>query len=420
MQRWQQQGDTEQEGVAAASQHSSHPSCVASLVLESKEQELAAMAVLACMYGVQDGPVRQLLDVQLLQMVLIADMLQVDDAVQAAKQRLTSCLKTSMSAELQETVARLQAWPTCLLPEFSDLTQNLPIPITAQSWVKAADLRDSCSIETVQAAPHRTYMEQVLLGELRDLHQVWSRADLQELLLGLPLPAVQLLLASHELMVRSLSFCYRQHKACVSLSRLGTSDSACVPPFQTAFAASACMWPAQSACHGLMFSSCPATTAAAACAGANRRRGAVHSECIRESTGNQRAAAGSPAAAGATGSLPAAVQHMADSAPRRRLPAAVSAFCGGVAATPAETGSAQAVAAQQGTQQGDAAGAAAWGTCHLVHGPSTVPAPCQQRGVVMEHSCRQDQGRLQGCLCWGPCQWCQQCHSNTPSVGCQL
>jgi hypothetical protein len=46
-------------------------------------------------------------------------------------------------------------------------------------------------------------LEQLLLGVLGDLEGVWADKQLQEVLLGLPLPAMEVLLASDKLMVSS-------------------------------------------------------------------------------------------------------------------------------------------------------------------------------------------------------------------------
>lgn len=79
--RWQEQqqqqgtrGDGDQQQQADSQQSTS---CVTYLTLDSADQEPAAMAVLAAVYGAKAIASAGLSEVELLQVVLIADMLQV-------------------------------------------------------------------------------------------------------------------------------------------------------------------------------------------------------------------------------------------------------------------------------------------------------------------------------------------------------
>lgn len=57
------------------------------------------------------------------------------------------------------------------------------------------------TLDAVAAAPHSSYIQKQLLAELGNLEKVWSDSSKQTLLLGLPLPAMQLLLSADKLKV---------------------------------------------------------------------------------------------------------------------------------------------------------------------------------------------------------------------------
>lgn len=81
-----------------------------------------------------------------------------------------------------------------------------PLEQLAHAWIKVADVADGSSLEEVEAAPYSTPMRSHLLSKLQDLQSVWEDQELQQQLLALPLPAMQLLLASNSLQVREVIF----------------------------------------------------------------------------------------------------------------------------------------------------------------------------------------------------------------------
>lgn len=169
----------------------------ATLILESEEQQEAAMAVIAALYGISTAA-EQLSDLQLLHMAVLADMLQVqvlaDKAVTALCAAAADPAK-GLSDAARQHMCSMAAWPGCFVPALDSLTQQLPLQDAAAIWAKAAAPSSASSLEAVLAAPHSTHMQQRLLQELGDLEAVWSDAGKKQLLLGLPLPAMQLLLA---------------------------------------------------------------------------------------------------------------------------------------------------------------------------------------------------------------------------------
>jgi hypothetical protein len=130
------------------------------LVIDSAEQLPAAEAVIAAMYGVPDA-ISSLEQHHAVQVAAIADMVHAEAAGQQALQVLQEAAKSKegLTQATLQALAGLPAWPNCLL-------QMVPFAFA-------------------------------------DLQAVWSDAQLQQLLLGLPLPAMQLLLSSDQLRVPS-------------------------------------------------------------------------------------------------------------------------------------------------------------------------------------------------------------------------
>ena len=191
LQRWQQDAA---EGAP----------CTTSLVMDSGDQEPAAIAVLAAMYGASPAAgVADLPDEQLLQAVLFADMLQVEEVQEHLAQLLSAAVKAAgdMSAQVQSKLEALECWPSCLLSIFAKLTSNLPVHVMAGLWVKAAAFDSDQDLEAVRAAPSSSYVEARLLAVLHNLREVWVQPSLKQQLLRLPLPAMQLLLAAGSLKV---------------------------------------------------------------------------------------------------------------------------------------------------------------------------------------------------------------------------
>lgn len=92
-----------------------------SVTLESDEQEPAAVACLAALYGVSTPP-EQLSHLQLLHMVMLADMLEISAvAAQAVRHLRAAALQVpGLSDAAKQHMLGLQAWPSCLLDVFPD------------------------------------------------------------------------------------------------------------------------------------------------------------------------------------------------------------------------------------------------------------------------------------------------------------
>lgn len=172
------------------------------------------MAVLAAMYGrnAAADSSTPLTDVQLVHKIILADMLQVgaassddDVAKQACSELCDSVVAAEgMSQDCQELLLRLRSWPDCLLACFESLTRREPICVLAEMWVAATELRSGVPLHTVRNTQHAGFVEEHLVAAFGDLHDVWEDAELQlhKKLMQLPLPAMQLLLSSHDLTVR--------------------------------------------------------------------------------------------------------------------------------------------------------------------------------------------------------------------------
>lgn len=186
---------------------------VAAVLLESEDQVEAAEAVIAALYGVSTAT-DNLTGCHLVHMVVLADMLQVEAAAEAAACRLTQ-VAHELSAEARQQLCAMQAWPACLMKELPSLLENFPLQDAAALWAKAAAPSTPASLEDL-AAQHSDYMQNRLVQELGNLEEVWSDADQPQLLLGLPLPAMQLLLASDDLQVGYCSVLRQQRRLCLS------------------------------------------------------------------------------------------------------------------------------------------------------------------------------------------------------------
>jgi len=134
------------------------------------EQHLpAAMAVLEALYGVKPIPelLSELTQEQQLHAAVLADMWQIDAVSTALAELLKHAAQSSdgLSAAAVKQLLSMPAYPDCLVP----------------------------------------LVQVVLLNKLGDVAAVWGDAELQELLLGLPLAAMELLLASDKLKVGGAS-----------------------------------------------------------------------------------------------------------------------------------------------------------------------------------------------------------------------
>jgi hypothetical protein len=142
------------------------------------------------MYGMT-APIQRLPQVQLLAAALIADRIQVTAAVKQAVAALqaAAAADTGLSGAALEALASLPAWPDCLLPLLA------PAVSGARCCCSSSDLA------SIQAADIRARVRRMLLTVLGDLEAVWGDAQLKQILLELPQPALQLLLSSDELHV---------------------------------------------------------------------------------------------------------------------------------------------------------------------------------------------------------------------------
>jgi hypothetical protein len=180
------------DAAAAAGQHTSCPRL--ELTVDSADQLPAAEAVIAAMYGMT-APMQRLTQVQLLAAALIADRIQVTAAVKQAVAALqaAAAADSGLSAAALEALASLPAWPVCLLP-------LLP---AAVAGARCCNSRSSSELAEIQAADTNARVRRMLLAVLGNLDAVWADEQLKQILLALPLPAMQLLLSSDSLQVAS-------------------------------------------------------------------------------------------------------------------------------------------------------------------------------------------------------------------------
>lgn len=166
----------------------------------------AAMAVLGALYGASTPSADSLTDVQLLQVVILADMLQVTDLAEEVVATLVQAAEATqgLSEAAVQQLLSLESYPACVVSALQHITRHMQLQDTAALWAKAAAPSNPGSFEAVLAAPHSRYMQIQLLEALGDLEEVWQEDDQQQqqVLLSLPLPAMQLLLSSSALQVR--------------------------------------------------------------------------------------------------------------------------------------------------------------------------------------------------------------------------
>jgi hypothetical protein len=117
--------------------------------------------------------------------VVYGDQLAIPRAVQLGMQLLQEAAAAGQASLTQaccRALAALPSWPTCMLP-------LLP--------AVAAQVDPQCAAEQQQV------IQGALVSALGDLEAVWVDKQLRELLMALPLPAVELLLSSDHLRVVS-------------------------------------------------------------------------------------------------------------------------------------------------------------------------------------------------------------------------
>lgn len=166
------------------------------LTIASVDELPAAEAVIASLYGVQDG-FGQLQHDQLIQALIIADMI---DATEAAEQ-VSKCLKAAAASQpgLSEAalniLSGLSAWPDCLQQLLPNILRHINYSEQSSTAQPVASATANCSTEP------RNVAQRLLLAIFGDLQAVWRDDNLKQLLLQLPLPAMQLLLGSNKLQV---------------------------------------------------------------------------------------------------------------------------------------------------------------------------------------------------------------------------
>jgi hypothetical protein len=139
------------------------------LELQDPSEQEAALAVLQSLYAVKPLPelLSELSHEQQLQAAVLADKWAVPHVSSAAAQLLAAAAKTpgALAEAVRQRVMQDPALPDCLQP----------------------------------------LLKCVLLSSLGDLEAVWADAGLRDQLLALSLPAMELLLSSDELKVRTRS-----------------------------------------------------------------------------------------------------------------------------------------------------------------------------------------------------------------------
>jgi hypothetical protein len=136
------------------------------------------------MYGATE-PLDALSQQQLVQVVVYGDRLQVEAATKAAMQRLEAAQRSTagLEAGTVQALVALPAWPACLAPL---------LPAVART----------ATYSSGELSQEQQQVQRVLVAVLGNLEEVWGH-ELRDRLLALPLPALQLLLASDQLQVES-------------------------------------------------------------------------------------------------------------------------------------------------------------------------------------------------------------------------
>lgn len=166
------------------------------LGIDSEEQLPAAESVIAALYGVDDC-FDDLPHDQLVHALVIADMIDLPRVAQQimAILQAASSSAAGLSEAAQASMADLSAWPACLY-------QLLP-SLLAQ-FIRQKQLTEFVGqVQDVVDADSNSLMQSIMLAAFGDLQAVWQNPELSDVLLGLPLPAMQLLLSSDELQVPS-------------------------------------------------------------------------------------------------------------------------------------------------------------------------------------------------------------------------
>lgn len=187
-------GEDEQGALARTkrvSHNHSNPRPRVVLTIQHREHEVAAVAVIASLYGVADA-LSGLQQSELVHAIQYADLLQVGPATAEALQTLQTAATADagLSIETLEKLAALAPWPNCLLALLPDITKHL------------SDSSNSPNA-LISNRQRQNLIQSVLLSVLGNLETTWQQQELQHLLLKLSLPAMSLLLSSDKLFVYS-------------------------------------------------------------------------------------------------------------------------------------------------------------------------------------------------------------------------
>jgi hypothetical protein len=163
----QQTVEQEADTIQSSNQHSLQDRPQLVLTLQDASEQPAAMAVLEALYATK--PLPELLSVlmqeQQLQAAVLADMWQVSDVSAAVVDQLIEAAKAGkLSEAAEQQLLHMPAQPACLQP----------------------------------------LLKHVLLSVFGDLETVWATDSMRLRLLGLPLPAMELLLSCDELKVGAI------------------------------------------------------------------------------------------------------------------------------------------------------------------------------------------------------------------------
>lgn len=184
--------------VPAGTRHTAY------LVLDTADMMPAAEAVLGYMYGMT-SQFQELSHAQLVSVVQLADMMQVQEPLQAAVDKLTAAAVSSegLSEAAQKKLLSLPAWPACLLSAFDKLTRTMLAEDVAALWLNVSAPQTAGSFTPPEAGQqddgmqHSSYVEERLLRAFGDL----TSPMLFKKRAQLPTRALALLLASDKLQV---------------------------------------------------------------------------------------------------------------------------------------------------------------------------------------------------------------------------
>lgn len=170
------------------------------LTVSDQAHAPAAVAMIAALYGVGSA-LNTLQQQELLYVIQYADMIQVKSIATAAVALLKAAATAGqgLTATCMAALAALPAWPSCLLSLIPVLAEQATAVDTAATAADAEAAKEGASA----LMSKNTSIQQVFTAALGNLEAVWQHKDLINMLLELPLAAMQLLLLSDQLQVYS-------------------------------------------------------------------------------------------------------------------------------------------------------------------------------------------------------------------------